>query len=62
MDFTLKKQSLKKLETELGVHHQELGSPWNRPVTKEMHETAAQYCDNDVCVYLQQYNLPICEG
>ena len=31
-DFAAKKQSLKKWEVELGIHHQELGLPWDQPV------------------------------
>lgn len=47
-DFAAKKQSLKKWEIELGIHHQELGLPWDQPVPKEMWEKVAEYCDNDV--------------
>ena len=47
-DFCSKKQSLKKWEIELGIHHQELGLPWDKPVPKEMWEKVAIYCDNDV--------------
>lgn len=47
-DFSSKKQSLKKFEIELGIHHQELGLPWDQPVPKEMWEKVAAYCDNDV--------------
>lgn len=47
-DFSSKKQSLKKWEIELGIHHQELGLPWDQPVPKELWGTVAQYCDNDV--------------
>lgn len=47
-DFSAKKQSLKKFEIELGVHHQELGLPWDQPVPEEKWEEVAQYCDNDV--------------
>lgn len=47
-DFCSKKQSLKKWEIELGIHHQELGLPWDKPVLEDMWETVAQYCDNDV--------------
>ena len=47
-DFTSKKQSLKKWEIELGIHHQELGLPWDQPVPKELWEKVAEYCDNDV--------------
>ena len=47
-DFSSKKQSLKKFEIELGIHHQELGLPWNQPVPEEKWEQVAEYCDNDV--------------
>jgi hypothetical protein len=42
------KKSLKKFEIELGIHHQELGLPWDKPVDKELWETVAEYCVNDV--------------
>ena len=47
-DFSAKKQSLKKWEIELGIHHQELGLPWDQPVPKERWVEVAEYCDNDV--------------
>ncbi len=47
-DFSSKKQSLKKFEIELGLHHQELGLPWDEPVPEERWEEVAVYCDNDV--------------
>lgn len=47
-DFSSKKQSLKKFEIELGIHHKELGLPWDKPVPEELWETVADYCDNDV--------------
>lgn len=47
-DFCSKKQSLKKWEIELGIHHQELGLPWDKPVPEEMWNKVAEYCDNDV--------------
>ena len=47
-DFCAKKQSLKKWEIELGIHHQELGLPWDEPVPEEMWCKVAEYCDNDV--------------
>ena len=42
------KKSLKKLEIEMGIHHQELGLPWDQPVPEEMWTKVAEYCDNDV--------------
>lgn len=47
-DFCSKKQSLKKWEIELGIHHQELGLPWDQPVPEELWQKVAEYCDNDV--------------
>lgn len=47
-DFLAKKQSLKKWEIELGIHHQELGLPWDQPVPEELWPIVAEYCDNDV--------------
>lgn len=42
------KKSLKKLEIEMGIHHQELGLPWDQPVPEEKWGLVAEYCDNDV--------------
>lgn len=42
------KKSLKKFEIELGIHHKELGLPWDEPVPEERWEEVAAYCDNDV--------------
>lgn len=42
------KMSLKKWEIKLGIHHQELGLPWDQPVPEDMWETVADYCCNDV--------------
>jgi len=47
-DFSSKKQSLKKFEIELGIHHQELGLPWDQPVPENQWLKVAEYCDNDV--------------
>lgn len=47
-DFSSKKQSLKKFEIELGIHHQELGLPWDEPVPEELWQKVAEYCDIDV--------------
>ena len=47
-DFSSKKQSLKKFEIELGIHHQELGLPWDEPVDPKRWVEVAEYCDNDV--------------
>ena len=42
------KKSLKKLEIEMGIHHQELGLPWDKPVPENLWQKVAEYCDNDV--------------
>lgn len=47
-DFTSNKQSLKKYEIDLGIHHQELGLPWDKPVDKNLWKKVADYCCNDV--------------
>ena len=48
LDFSSKKQSLKKFEIELGIHHKELGFKWDEPVPEEKWVEVAEYCDNDV--------------
>lgn len=47
-DFSSKKQSLKKWQIELGIHHQELGLPWDQPVPEHLWTKVADYCGNDV--------------
>ena len=47
-DFCAKKQGLKKWEIELGIHHKELGLPWDQPVPEDRWIEVAEYCDNDV--------------
>lgn len=47
-DFCSKKQSLKKWEIELGIHHQELGLPWDDSVEEYLWDKVADYCVNDV--------------
>lgn len=47
-DFSSKKQSLKKFEIELGIHHQELGYRWDEPVPEDKWMMVADYCVNDV--------------
>ena len=42
------KKSLKRFQVELGIHHQELGLPWDEPVPEEMIPQVIEYCDNDV--------------
>ena len=47
-DFATNKQGLKKWEIELGIHHQELGLPWDKPAPEDMWGLVADYCCNDV--------------
>lgn len=47
-DFSSKKQSLKKFEIDLGIHHQELGMKWDEPVPEDKWDIVADYCINDV--------------
>lgn len=50
------KKSLKKFEIELGIHHQELGLPWDQPVPEELWPKVAEYCDNDVIATEATFN------
>jgi len=47
-DFASIKQSLKKWEIELGIHHMELDIPWDQPVPEELWDKVVEYCCNDV--------------
>lgn len=42
------KMSLKKWEIKLGIHHHELGLPWDKPVDPSLWIKVADYCVNDV--------------
>ena len=55
-DFAAKKQSLKKWEIELGIHHQELGLRWDEPVPEELWNKVADYCANDVIATEATFN------
>ena len=64
-DLSSKKQSLKKYEIELsesGVPHKELGLDWNEPVPKELWDTVADYCVNDVKATEAVYNCKQIQG
>ena len=50
------KKSLKKLEIEMGIHHQELGLPWDKPVDESLWPKVAEYCDNDVIATEAAFN------
>lgn len=47
-DFSSIKQSLKKWEIELGIHHMEMEIPWDEPVPEDMISKVVEYCKNDV--------------
>lgn len=47
-DFCAKKQSLKKWEIELGMHHKEVPYAWDEPVDPKHWEEIGDYCCNDV--------------
>ena len=47
-DFSNTKQSLKKWEIAMGMHHLELGLPWDEPVPKNLIEKVVAYCKWDV--------------
>lgn len=42
------KMSLKSAEIEMGIHHQELGMDWDKPVPEDKWKEVSEYCDNDV--------------
>jgi energy-coupling factor transporter ATP-binding protein EcfA2 len=50
------KKSLKKWEIELGLHHQELGLPWDQPVPEDKWMDVVAYCDNDVISTEEVFN------
>lgn len=47
-DFCSKKQSLKKWEIELDLHHQECPYKWDQDVPEDKWDEVASYCTNDV--------------
>lgn len=55
-DFAATKQSLKKWEIEMGIHHQELPYPWDQPVPEDKWIEVAEYCDNDVIATEKLFN------
>ena len=61
-DFMSTKQSLKKWEIELGIHHQELGLPWDQPVPESRWEEVAEYCDNDVIATEALFHSKQCQA
>jgi hypothetical protein len=55
-DFSSKKQSLKKFEIELGIHHMELNFDWDSPVPEEDWPKVIEYCKNDVMATEATFN------
>lgn len=47
-DYCNTKQSLKRWEVQLGIHHQECQYPWDRPVPESAWDDIDTYCCNDV--------------
>lgn len=47
-DFSSIKQSLKKFEIDLGIHHMELDFPWDEEVDEKDWKRVVDYCVNDV--------------
>ena len=47
-DFSTIKQSLKKFEIDLGIHHMELDLAWEDPVDEKDWPRVVEYCVNDV--------------
>jgi len=59
LDFSTKKQSLKKFQIELGLVHKELGLPWDQPVPEELWDQVEEYCVNDVITTEQVFESRI---
>lgn len=47
-EYSSVKQSLKKFEIELGIHHMENAYPWDQPLPEKCWNEVADYCCNDV--------------
>lgn len=54
-DFSSVKQSLKKFQIDLGLHHKELDIPWDQPVPEERWQEVCDYCANDVVTTEQTF-------
>lgn len=55
-EFSSKKQSLKKFEIELGIHHQENAYPWDKPLPEDKWQEVGDYCENDVIATEATFN------
>ena len=60
-DYFSKKQSLKKFQVELGLHHQELGLPWDKPVPEEKWPLVESYLKNDVITTEQVFKARLAD-
>ena len=60
-DFCQKKQSLKKWEIELDIHHLELGIPWDQPIPDDLKQKVKEYCCNDVIATEAVFNYNIAD-
>ena len=58
-DYSSKKQGLKRFQIDLGLHHQELGLPWDEPVDPENWDKVLEYCANDVVTLEQVFEARI---
>jgi energy-coupling factor transporter ATP-binding protein EcfA2 len=47
-DFSSVKKGLKQFQIDLGIMHDELDLPWDKPVPEDQWERVADYCVNDV--------------
>lgn len=47
-DYSTKKQSLKQWQVDLDIFHKEMEVDWDKPLSEELWEQAAEYCENDV--------------
>ncbi len=47
-DFSSKRQSLKKFEIDLDIHHQEMEYDWDLPLPEDKWSEVVSYCINDV--------------
>jgi hypothetical protein len=55
-DFSSIKQSLKKFQITLGIHHVELDIPWDKDVPEELWSKVVDYCCNDVLATEATFN------